>query len=499
MSKGYFFKRLLRSAISILIIMLIVFTLVFSLVSRMSIFSKDDGYRKLASKPDEKTEYMYNIWQKLGYLTFVRSTDYFQTLYDVDSPEMAAALEPGSEAAEQFKAKYEAEGYTVEQYAKSGRYYAYKDVPVIKHLGVWLSRLIEIDTTQSVKDENNPDLKRGLSFGRTESGGVALIGSGTTHKYLLYTDSRFPWLHQNFIKLRFGDSYPTYQGLDVMTVLFQTQGTEVKRPVTFATGKEAESGIIFGTLTYKSVLDRMDRQKFVDNYATFQVKRDQPSMVGTSFICGIFAVLLTYGVGLPVGILMARRKDKFIDKLGMVYIIFMISVPGLAYIYLFRYIATSVTSLPSVFTTYGASDIRSWVLPIISLSLGAIATEMLWTRRFVVDQMNQDYVKFAKAKGLNQREIFNRHIFKNASIPIAQGIPRALAGCIMGAFITETVYAVGGMGKMLPTAIQQYNNTMIVALAFIFSTVSVLSVLAGDYVITKVDPRISFVEKAGRS
>ncbi len=499
MNKGYILKRLIRSVISVLIIMLIVFTLVYTLVPRNSIFSGDDGYRKLAAKPDDKTDYMYNIWQKLGYLDFVRASDYFQTIYDVDSPEMKAALEPGSKDAEQFKAKYEAEGYTVEQYAKSGRYYAYKDIPVIKHLAIWFAHLVKIDTPWSVQDENNPDLERRLYFGRTESGGLALIGSGTTHKYLIYTDSHFPWLHQNIIKLSFGDSYPTYQGLDVMTVLFQSQGTEVKRPVTYATGAEGESGIIFGSLTYKKILDRMDRKKFTDNYATFQTAKNQPSMIGTSFIIGIFAMLLSYGLGLPIGVLMARKKDKLADKLGMVYIIFIIAVPSLAYIYLFRYFATAAFDLPSVFTTYGASDIRSWILPTISLALPSIASLMLWTRRYVVDQMSQDYVKFAKAKGLNQREIFNKHIFKNAIIPIAQGIPASLAACIAGAIITESIYAVGGMGKMLPNAIQQHNNVMIVALAFLFSAVSVLSVLAGDIILTKVDPRISLTEKAGRS
>ena len=499
MNKGYILKRLIRSVFSILIIMLIVFTLVYSLVPRNSIFSGDDGYRKLAAKPDDKTDYVYNIWQKLGYLTFVRSADYFQTLYAVDSPEMADALKPGSKDAEAFKAKYEADGYTVETYTKSGRYYAYKDIPIVKHVAIWFSSQVKVDTPWSVQDEKNPDLKRGLSFGRTESGGVALIGSGTTHKYLIYTDSHFPWLHQNIIKLNFGDSYPTYQGLDVMSVLFQTQGTEVKRPVTYATGKEGNSGIIFGSLTYKKTLDRLDRQKFVDNYASFQTAKNQPSMIGTSFIIGIFALLLSYGLGLPIGVLMARQKDKFADKLGMVYIIFIIAVPSLAYIYLFRYLATAAFDLPSVFTTYGASDIRSWILPTISLALPSIAGLMLWTRRYVVDQMSQDYVKFAKAKGLNQREIFNDHIFKNAIIPIAQGIPSSLAGCIAGAIITESIYAVGGMGKMLPNAIQQHNNTMVVALVFLFSSISVLSVLAGDIVLTKVDPRISLTEKAGRS
>lgn len=499
MSKGYFWKRLLRSLLSILIIMLIVFTMVYTLVPRENIFFEDSTYRKLSSKSDDKTEYVYSTWQKLGYLDYVRINDYALTLYEAASPEINEAVKPDSKESKDFVDLYTSKGYTVETYLGNGRYYAYKDVPVIKRMALWLSQLIKIDTPMSVKDPNNPDLKRGLSFGRTPSGGLALIGSGTTHKYLLYTDTNFPWIHQNIIKLNFGTSYPTYQGMEVIRVLFQSQGTEVKRPVTFETGYESESGIIFGTLTYKEKLDRMDKKKFVDNYATYETRKNQPSMIGTSFLMGIFAMLLAYGLGLPFGLLMARRKDKLADKLGMVYIIFIIAVPSLAYIYLFRYLMTSAFDLPTVFTTYGPGDIRSWILPVISLSLPSIAGLMLWTRRYVVDQMNSDYVKFAKAKGLNQGEIFRGHIFKNAIIPIAHGIPASLAGCITGAIITEAIYSVGGMGKMLPSAINQYNNVMIIALAFMFSTVSVLSVLAGDILITKVDPRISLSEKAGRS
>ena len=499
MSKGYFWKRLLRSLLSILIIMLIVFTMVYTLVPRENIFFEDSTYRKLSSKSDDKTEYVYSTWQKLGYLDYVRINDYALTLYEAASPEINEAVKPDSKESKDFVDLYTSKGYTVETYLGNGRYYAYKDVPVIKRMALWLSQLIKIDTPMSVKDPNNPDLKRGLSFGRTPSGGLALKGSGTTHKYLLYTDTNFPWIHQNIIKLNFGTSYPTYQGMEVIRVLFQSQGTEVKRPVTFETGYESESGIIFGTLTYKEKLDRMDKKKFVDNYATYETKKNQPSMICTSFLMGIFAMLLAYGLGLPFGLLMARRKDKLADKLGMVYIIFIIAVPSLAYIYLFRYLMTSAFDLPTVFTTYGPGDIRSWILPVISLSLPSIAGLMLWTRRYVVDQMNSDYVKFAKAKGLNQGEIFRGHIFKNAIIPIAHGIPASLAGCITGAIITEAIYSVGGMGKMLPSAINQYNNVMIIALAFMFSTVSVLSVLAGDILITKVDPRISLSEKAGRS
>ncbi len=499
MKKGYILTRLIRSLASIFLIMILVFVMVYTLVPRDNIFFEESTFRKLGGKPDVKTEYIYKTWEKLGYLDFVKINDYCEELYGAGDERMKAAIEPDSPETEDFIQKYLAEGYTVESFLSSKRAYAYKDVSLATRFVKWIKNLVVIDTIHSVQDENNPDLERKVSFGRTPTGGIAIIGSGSQHKYLLYTDSRFPYLHQNFIKLNMGTSYPTYQGMDALAVMFNSQGTEVKRPVTFETGKEAESAINFGSLTYKEKLDRLDKNKFVDNYANYLTNKDQPSMVGTSFIMGILALILSYGIGLPMGVAMAKNKDKLVDKLGMVYIIFIIAVPSLAYIYLFRYLGTTIFGLPSVFPVLGPGDIRSWILPIISLALPSISSLMLWSRRYVVDQMNSDYVKFAKAKGLNQKEIFSKHIFKNAIIPIAQGIPASLAGCITGAIITEAIYSVGGMGKMLPDAVKQYNNTIIISLTFLFSTISVLSVLLGDIILTKIDPRISLSEKAGRS
>ncbi len=499
MKRGYILKRLLRSVISIVIIMLVVFTLVYTLVPRDNIFFEDATYRKLGGKPDDKTDYVYNTWMKLGYLDFVKINDYCLERYEAGSSEMQNAIQPDSKETAEFIEHYESLGYTVQRYTVSNRVYAYKDRPLFQRMWNWFSNLIQIDHVNRVQDPNNPDLERKIYFGRTPTGGLALIGSGTIHKYLIYTDSHFPFIHQNIITLNMGESYPTYQGLEALSVMFSSQGTEVKRDVTFETGETGSSAINFGSLTYKENLDRMDRKKFVDHYANYTTFKDQTSMVGTSFIMGIFALLLAYGIGLPFGVAMARNKDGLIDKFGMLYIIFITSVPSLAYIYIFRYLGTTWFGLPNVFTTFGPSDLRSWILPIISLALPSISSLMLWIRRYVVDQMNSDYVKFAKAKGLSRKEIFSRHIFKNASIPIVHGIPSSLAGCITGAIITEAIYSVGGMGKMLPNAINQYNNVMIVALTFLFSTISVLSVLLGDIILTKVDPRISLTEKAGRS
>ena len=131
MKKGYIWKRLLRSLISVMIIMLIVFTMVYTLVPRDSIFFEDSTYRKLGGKNDDKTEYVYTTWQKLGYLDYVRINDYALTLYEAGSPELAAALSPDSKERADFVAMYSSQGYTVEQFLATGRYYAYRDVPLI--------------------------------------------------------------------------------------------------------------------------------------------------------------------------------------------------------------------------------------------------------------------------------------------------------------------------------------------------------------------------------
>ena len=132
------------------------------------------------------------------------------------------------------------------------------------------------------------------------------------------------------------------------------------------------------------------------------------------------------------------------------------------------------------------------------LGLLSISGLVIWVRRYMIDQSSADYVKFAKSKGLSDKEISRNHIFRNAIIPITTGIPGSIILAITGATITETIFAVPGMGKMLPEAIKAHNNPMVIALVFIFTTLAILSVFLGDILLTKVDPRINLNQKGGR-
>lgn len=218
------------------------------------------------------------------------------------------------------------------------------------------------------------------------------------------------------------------------------------------------------------------------------------SKMGYSFVIGIISTILAYALGLPIGILMARFKNGLLDKIGTVYIIFIIAVPSLAYIFLFKAIGGSVFKLPTLFDMDSGSKLM-FVLPIISLALPSVANLMKWMRRYMIDQMNSDYVKFARSGGLSETEIFTKHIWKNAAIPIVHGIPGSILFAMTGAIITERVYSVPGAGNLLTQAINKYDNGVIVGVTLFYALLTVTSIILGDILISSVDPRISFTSK----
>ena len=122
----------------------------------------------------------------------------------------------------------------------------------------------------------------------------------------------------------------------------------------------------------------------------------------------------------------------------------------------------------------------------------------VWIRRYMIDLQSQDFVRFARAKGLSEKEISNKHIFKNAMVPLVSSIPASIVGVIAGATLTETVFAFPGMGKMLIDSVKASNNSMVVGLVFIFTCLSIFALLVGDILMTMLDPRIKLTSKGGK-
>ena len=194
---------------------------------------------------------------------------------------------------------------------------------------------------------------------------------------------------------------------------------------------------------------------------------------------------------------MALFKNSWFDSISTATLTFMMSLPTIALVYIVR-LAGSFFGLPDSFPVLGAQDWRSYVLPSLILGLLSAPFIAVWIRRYMIDIHSQDFVRFARSKGLSEREISRKHIFKNAMVPLVSGIPGSIIGVISGATLTETVFAFPGMGKMLIDSVKASNNSMVVGLVFIFTCISILSLLLGDIWMTIIDPRIKLTEKGGK-
>lgn len=491
--KRYLLFRILRSILSIFLVTTLTYTIIYTLVPRRAVFQDDVQYGKLKGKPDELAEYENTAFSKMGYIEYYNSKKLVDTVKK-EHPEVSG--EPTAENQKILEEWTKENGWDLKQFPLNKTYYATKDVPLPKRVYRFYANMIHIDHPWKVQDPDNPDMKRSLRITNDELAGLALIGSGTQYKYQIYFDKEFPYIHQNIVHLDLGVSYPTFAGRNVTDVIGGGQGKSDSKEVTFADGKTSRSSVDIYSRQYQmtSQLSERDKKLYGDNYAHTDKNYRDPSMIGISFRMGVIAVLLAYGIGIPLAMFMARFKGKLPDKMGIGLVTVLISVPSLAFIYFFRFIGSRLFGLPDSFPTFGAGDIRSYILPTMILGLLSISNIIIWIRRYMIDQQSADYVKFAKAKGLNSREIARKHIFKNAAIPIVNQIPMSIIGAITGATMTETIFAAPGMGKMLPDAIQAHNNPVVVAIVFVFTTVAVTSVLIGDLAMAMVDPRINLSE-----
>jgi oligopeptide transport system permease protein len=213
-----------------------------------------------------------------------------------------------------------------------------------------------------------------------------------------------------------------------------------------------------------------------------------------SIALGLTAMGLAMLLGIPLGAAMARSKSKFWDKFGTIFIVFINAVPAAVYYIYIQAYGSLAIGVPMLFDR---ANWVTWILPVISLSLGNIAYYAMWLRRYMVDEMNKDYVKLARAKGVPGKKIMMRHVFRNAFVPMVQYIPNAALYTIVGSIYVESLYSVPGMGGLLVSVITRQDNPMVQILVMIYSCIGIIGLLLGDVLMALIDPRISFAKKEG--
>ena len=210
-----------------------------------------------------------------------------------------------------------------------------------------------------------------------------------------------------------------------------------------------------------------------------------------------FTLLLAIAIAIPLGVVAAYRHGGWLDRAVMGFSVLGFSVPvfviGYALIYIF---AIELNWLPVQGYQRLAQGLGGWfqrlILPSITLSVIYVALIARITRTSVLEVMNEDYIRTARAKGQTESKVLIRHALANAAVPIVTVIGLGVALLIGGVVVTESVYTIPGLGRLTVDAVLARDYPTIQAVILLFSLAYVLINLAVDLAYTFLDPRIRY-------
>lgn len=216
---------------------------------------------------------------------------------------------------------------------------------------------------------------------------------------------------------------------------------------------------------------------------------------GVSMRLGLISIAISLLIGVVVGVFQARFKDGVLDQVGTAYTVFVNAVPSLVSYSLILVFGSRIFGLPQRYQMDNMA--MSSILPVVCLSIGSIASYMLWIRRYMVDELNKDYIRLARLKGLSTQQVMFRHVLKNAFVPMVQQLPVSILLTVGGSILVERFFAVPGMGPLLTDAIGRYDCNLVQAIVFLYASLGIIGLFIGDVLMTLIDPRIRLTSKGG--
>ncbi|MEZ4611329.1 MAG: ABC transporter permease [Caldilineaceae bacterium] len=239
----------------------------------------------------------------------------------------------------------------------------------------------------------------------------------------------------------------------------------------------------------------------------FGIPFQQPTTTVTALIAkswlvtlqvGIMTVLLSFGLGITLGVLAAYRQNTWIDTSTTFVAMLGITTPNFVVsMWLILIFAVRLNWLPMggwnasgdclIGNDYICTD---WIMPVIAYSLAPLAIVARYTRSSIVDVMRQDYARTAKAKGLNERTVMTRHVMRNALIPMITALGVIIPNLLTGSIFIEAVFRINGLGRFFVTSIFNRDYPMIMALFLLIAFLWSFTYLITDVLYTFADPRI---------
>ena len=208
-----------------------------------------------------------------------------------------------------------------------------------------------------------------------------------------------------------------------------------------------------------------------------------PSTLKISTVAMFFAVL----IGIPVGVISAIRQYSFTDAVSTTLALLFASIPSFVMgLVLMLVFSLHLRWLPAT----GLDGIENYILPAITLSMGTMASLVRMTRSTMLEVLKQDYIRTARAKGVDEKTVVLRHSLRNALLPVITLIGVDFGTLLGGAVVVESVFSINGLGTLLITGIRMKDTpTVMAALMFVTLTFSLIN-LAVDIIYAFIDPRI---------
>ena len=204
------------------------------------------------------------------------------------------------------------------------------------------------------------------------------------------------------------------------------------------------------------------------------------------FIVGV-AVFITFAL------LMAFFRATYLDFWGVVLCVFMMSISGLFYIIGGQYLIGKLWNLVPISGYEGGADaVKFLVLPVIVGVVAGVGANARWYRTIFLEEINKDYVRTARAKGLSEMRVLFRHVLQNAMIPILTGVVVVIPTLFLGALVMESFFGIPGLGSYTIDAIQSQDFAIVRAMVFLGSVLYIAGLIMTDISYTMVDPRVRF-------
>lgn len=202
---------------------------------------------------------------------------------------------------------------------------------------------------------------------------------------------------------------------------------------------------------------------------------------------GIRALIFAFIIGILLGVVASVKRGTIWDTSSMFVALIGVSAPSFIIGSMIQYFVALKLGL---FPVTGWSDEMSKVLPSFALAFACMATISRLMRTSMLDVLNQDYIKTAKAKGLSKNAIVWKHAVKNAIMPVVTVMGPLVAALLTGAFVVESIFSIPGLGKYFVQSVQSNDYTVVQGTTIFYGTFLVLANLAVDIIYGIIDPRV---------